>query len=410
MPDTQLAMKLGRNDPCHCGSGKKYKRCHEDLDREMSRVVATALPQIQARIADDQARVRRLRDDYGLDISFVPPVLHQGQKVWAIGDRVYMNRPPNETFHEFILDVLRQTLGEDWRAAEASCPEAERHFVLKCFEEFSRFKLAETDLELLARDGVVSAPMNGWVSYLIGLAWDVATLVHRINLPDALVGRLRDRDQYQGARYEIAIAAMFSRLGCSIRFLDADEALRRTQRVEFEATHPASGQTFAVEAKSRQRPGVINRPGPVNVEDPLDNDRRMVRQLFTKALKKAPEDKAYFIFIDINAPLDAAVGSRWRDDIERWMARLPVPTAQAPDPYTGLFITNFSPHYAGHATSEGETWLAVLPEFTRNPMAPALADSLLRGLNTYGRVPAIDQGGFLLDERPSSPSNNSKSP
>ena len=19
---------LGRNDPCHCGSGKKYKRCH----------------------------------------------------------------------------------------------------------------------------------------------------------------------------------------------------------------------------------------------------------------------------------------------------------------------------------------------------------------------------------------------
>ena len=20
--------KIGRNDPCHCGSGKKYKRCH----------------------------------------------------------------------------------------------------------------------------------------------------------------------------------------------------------------------------------------------------------------------------------------------------------------------------------------------------------------------------------------------
>src|ERR1051325_3125398 len=23
-------MKLGRNDPCHCGSGKKYKKCHID--------------------------------------------------------------------------------------------------------------------------------------------------------------------------------------------------------------------------------------------------------------------------------------------------------------------------------------------------------------------------------------------
>jgi hypothetical protein len=25
-------MKLGRNDPCHCGSGKKYKKCHETAD------------------------------------------------------------------------------------------------------------------------------------------------------------------------------------------------------------------------------------------------------------------------------------------------------------------------------------------------------------------------------------------
>jgi SEC-C motif-containing protein len=22
----------GRNDPCHCGSGKKYKKCHEEKD------------------------------------------------------------------------------------------------------------------------------------------------------------------------------------------------------------------------------------------------------------------------------------------------------------------------------------------------------------------------------------------
>src|SRR5213594_2263899 len=24
--------KLGRNDPCHCGSGKKYKKCHLEAD------------------------------------------------------------------------------------------------------------------------------------------------------------------------------------------------------------------------------------------------------------------------------------------------------------------------------------------------------------------------------------------
>ena len=29
----QAARKLGRNDPCWCGSGKKYKRCHLRSDR-----------------------------------------------------------------------------------------------------------------------------------------------------------------------------------------------------------------------------------------------------------------------------------------------------------------------------------------------------------------------------------------
>ncbi|HEY3856268.1 MAG TPA: SEC-C domain-containing protein [Verrucomicrobiae bacterium] len=27
-----MSEKTGRNDPCHCGSGKKYKHCHLDLD------------------------------------------------------------------------------------------------------------------------------------------------------------------------------------------------------------------------------------------------------------------------------------------------------------------------------------------------------------------------------------------
>ncbi|MEO5760839.1 MAG: SEC-C metal-binding domain-containing protein [Vicinamibacteria bacterium] len=28
---------LGRNDPCHCGSGKKYKQCHLDADETAGR-------------------------------------------------------------------------------------------------------------------------------------------------------------------------------------------------------------------------------------------------------------------------------------------------------------------------------------------------------------------------------------
>jgi uncharacterized protein YecA (UPF0149 family) len=28
MPYRRETAKIGRNDPCHCGSGKKFKKCH----------------------------------------------------------------------------------------------------------------------------------------------------------------------------------------------------------------------------------------------------------------------------------------------------------------------------------------------------------------------------------------------
>ena len=29
-------IKIGRNDPCWCGSGKKYKKCHEEMDEKIA--------------------------------------------------------------------------------------------------------------------------------------------------------------------------------------------------------------------------------------------------------------------------------------------------------------------------------------------------------------------------------------
>jgi preprotein translocase subunit SecA len=31
-PFVRNAVKVGRNDPCPCGSGKKYKQCHGKLN------------------------------------------------------------------------------------------------------------------------------------------------------------------------------------------------------------------------------------------------------------------------------------------------------------------------------------------------------------------------------------------
>ena len=32
-----MSTTIGRNDPCHCGSGKKYKKCHLDKDEAADR-------------------------------------------------------------------------------------------------------------------------------------------------------------------------------------------------------------------------------------------------------------------------------------------------------------------------------------------------------------------------------------
>ena len=42
------AIKLGRNDPCHCGSGNKYKKCHLPTDEaarsaELAAIAAAAV-------------------------------------------------------------------------------------------------------------------------------------------------------------------------------------------------------------------------------------------------------------------------------------------------------------------------------------------------------------------------------
>ena len=40
---TRTAQRPGRNEPCHCGSGKKYKQCHlEKDDKAASRARAKA--------------------------------------------------------------------------------------------------------------------------------------------------------------------------------------------------------------------------------------------------------------------------------------------------------------------------------------------------------------------------------
>jgi hypothetical protein len=356
-----------------------------------------ALREVKAKI---EAAPRRLREEYGVYINYVSPVQWQGGKAWAIGTRVYPRRPANETFHEFLVHVLRETLGEPWRREQAALPEDRQHFVLKVSTEYGKWKAENFDAEVVAREGRVGAFPNGWVQYFISLAWDIAALIHASNLPDELVNRLRNPREFQGARYEVAIAAIFARLDCEIRFLNDDEELRGHKHVEFVATHRPSGQEIAVETKSRRRPGVLNEDGEQAEDDPLQGDPRMIRRRLMEALDQAPEGMPLMIFIDINAPLEPeaeGLEKRWIEDIRRWMDRLPMPTAERPDQYNALYVTNFAPHYQGDDLARGGEWMTVRPIYTRNPLNFDLTGMLDQAVSNYHRVPEITEEGEILD-------------
>ena len=165
--------------------------------------------------------------------------------MWAIGSRLYVNRPPDETFHELLLHVLRGTLGEEWRAARALLLDSDRHFIMRCFDEYGKWTRAKQTPESKQGEGKWAAQPSGWVLHLMSLAWDVATLIHTSNLPDPLVA------------------------------------------------HRPSGHEIAVEAESRHRAGVLSEEGEHDPSDPLRGDLRAIRRLFIHALEQAPDDMPF---------------------------------------------------------------------------------------------------------------------
>ena len=40
---TRTALKVGRNDPCPCGSGKKFKKCHYGKEEELLAILSGAM-------------------------------------------------------------------------------------------------------------------------------------------------------------------------------------------------------------------------------------------------------------------------------------------------------------------------------------------------------------------------------
>ncbi|QNI30682.1 hypothetical protein H7849_16285 [Alloacidobacterium dinghuense] len=189
------------------------------------------------------------------------PWKEQNTRAIALWNRVYL-RPITETFHEFLVEVpLKGTFGEKWYKQEILKPENERHAVVQWLRSFREEGLKHRPQKQMP-GRVYGAPATGATTELIALSHDLYTLLRVNHLPDQLVARLRNYNEFQGARYEVAIAAAFVKCGFELEWIES----RREPHPEFIARNKNTGENLAVETKSRRRPGSLHQPGDLPPE------------------------------------------------------------------------------------------------------------------------------------------------
>lgn len=349
---------------------------------------AGRLPQA---VRDWLERVERERAELeraGIFVNYVKPVIFQGKKVWALGSDLFFSDNPNQTFHEFILQVLVDTLDRDWLEGQGALPYDRRHYIAKCLVQLEEWKRRNAATASVVRPGVFAVEPDGSTLYLLSLAFDIATLRSVSSLPAELVARLRHFDQFQGARYEIAVAAVFARIDCEIAFFGREAAPEK--HPEFVAQFRPTDSRVAVEAKSRHRPGVLHQHGELDETQAMRGD---VSGLLREALRQDPGDQAFMVFIDLNSPLTPGLDvldKTWAEDLKNVLDQYEEPTIDRPDPMTLLFFTNFSYHYEEGVPASAGEYLSVRPLFVRHDVDPELLNRLHAGIGGYGRIPNVE--------------------
>ncbi|MEQ6390300.1 SEC-C domain-containing protein [Bacillaceae bacterium S4-13-58] len=360
-----------RNTLCYCGSGKKYKNCC--MDRGIAYIPEGLLkpePMVEPHL------------------NFVKSVSYNGHRMRVIWNTIYP-RPINETFHEFlILIVYKLTYGKEFHDYQLSLSEDDRHITFKWWESFCDWGGKNTNkIEKTENGPIYYGEATGDVKSLIQHAYDLYCLQTINRLPDFILNKLKDSHEFQGARYEISVAALIARAGFEINFLD--DQYKSEKHCEFIATHKKTGIKIGVEAKSKRRKGILHEDG--HFEESTDI-RGNIQYLFRNARMQKPEGLPFIIFIDVNLPVSPEIEPHeksWIRDINRIYDNYKAKRSPKPDPFNALFITNFAYYYGGNQ-GKTPTWESYLIK-SDNPETSIvedwILDDILNSITRYSRIP-----------------------
>lgn len=301
-------MKIGRNTPCSCGSSLKFKHCCGSAKKsDFTTPLNASLnpPVVAPKIFAERLEARELQRirQQGLGRPIMSSNHPAGGRVVHVGDS---ERIPSKAavFQDFLVDYLGRALGKDWIDAEMRKPFNDRHTIVQWFEIFNRQRKASRrvgEYHMFTGTGASNA--------FVGLGYSLYLMRHNVDLLALMITRLKARQEFQGAYYEVSIANILIRAGFKLTL--EDETDQSSKHCEFAAISNNTGQVYSVECKARSVPGVLHKP--IQSASKRQGPLSQIKSHLKLALQK-PSKGERLVFIDINTPETRQNPPTWLED------------------------------------------------------------------------------------------------
>lgn len=393
--------KIGRNAPCPCGSGRKFKRCHGSFERmtvaaEERPYIPMPCETLRPSFAEAARRLREQQQGQGKPIITAK---HGDTRFVATGNMLHYSKNWL-TFIDFLMDYLKGKLGLEWWQAQIKKPEDERHPFFEWLAAMQRQNKAAN----LEAGKVHNHILTGATASHFGLAYNLYLLEHNVELQERYLQRLRNTGNFQGAYYELIIAGTMIEAGFELTL--EDEVDDTSKHCEFSAISKKTGRRYWVEAKMRGVEGILGRTAADGVSQKVVDPTTRVTEHINKALKK-PADDERIIFIDVNAPIIPEENPNWPNWVDKAISRLEAKERALGDNQRAyVFITNIAFHrYLDEPAGPGKAVLAyglgldfgktgfkTILESYKNKHTHIDAHDIIGGLRRYPNLPSTFDG------------------
>jgi hypothetical protein len=320
-------VKIGRNQPCPCGSGKKYKRCCGNPLKKVSSISISPKLALERYKADELIR----QQQQGLGRPIIAAKIKDQQMV-AVGKTIYYSSKW-KTFPDFLSEYLKIKLTPEWGNAEIAKPLQDRHPIMQWYDECCHYQRRYFQ----PSGEVYDTPMIGVVYCYLGLAYSLYLLDHNVELQARLIKRLKDRANFQGAYYELIVANSLIRAGFDLVLEDEED--KTTKHCEFAAVSKKTGKRYWVEAKMRGVVGLLGKTENDGTKKP-DPTSELIKHL-NNAFKK-PAANERIIFIDLNTASYDGEKPAWAETVIKKLDRYE--KGLEPDQKAYVFVTNMPFH------------------------------------------------------------------